>query len=147
MVLRDALPADGPCDARILATDIDTDMVARAAAGRYPSASAKPIPPRYRGRWVERGDDVVTVAPAVRGLITFKPLNLLEPWPMRGRFDAIFCRNVVIYFDKDEQRVLFDRFAELLADDGWLYIGHSESLFGVSERFELAGRTIYRKVA
>jgi chemotaxis protein methyltransferase CheR len=65
---------------------------------------------------------------------------------MRGPFDAIFCRNVVIYFDKETQRALFDRYADLLAPDGWLFIGHSESLFRVSDRFRHLGRTIYRKI-
>ena len=82
----------------------------------------------------------------LKGLIAFKHLNLQEAWPMRGPFDAIFCRNVVIYFDKPTQVVLFNRMAELLAVGGWLYIGHSENLSQVSDRFELVGRTIYRKV-
>ena len=78
--------------------------------------------------------------------ISFKQLNLLGDWPMRGKFDAVFCRNVVIYFDKDVQRVLFDRIADLMTPRGWLFIGHSESLFRVSNRFENLGRTIYRKL-
>ena len=82
----------------------------------------------------------------LKQLIAFKHLNLLEAWPMRGKFDAIFCRNVVIYFDKPTQAILFNRIAELLEVGGWLYIGHSENLSHVSTRFELVGRTIYRKV-
>jgi chemotaxis protein methyltransferase CheR len=66
---------------------------------------------------------------------------------MKGLFDVIFCRNVVIYFDKDTQRILFDRFASLLQPDGWLMVGHSESLHGVTRRFESLGQTIYRKVS
>jgi chemotaxis protein methyltransferase CheR len=66
---------------------------------------------------------------------------------MKGPFDIIFCRNVVIYFDKDTQRVLFDRYANLLAPGGFLYIGHSENLFGITERFKLLGRNIHRKIA
>jgi len=86
------------------------------------------------------------MAPALRQLITFKTLNLMDAWPMRGPFDFIFCRNVVIYFSKDTQRVLFDRFADYLPTGGHLFIGHSESLHRVTDRFRLLGQTIYRKV-
>jgi chemotaxis protein methyltransferase CheR len=79
-------------------------------------------------------------------LITFAPLNLLQKWPMKGPFDIIFCRNVVIYFDKPTQRKLFDRYADILKPNGWLFIGHSESLLNVTDRFDLVGRTIYRRV-
>ena len=78
-------------------------------------------------------------------MIAFRQLNLVSPWPMRGPFDAIFCRNVLIYFSKDTQRAIVERFADLLADDGTLFVGHSEALFRVSERFRLIGKTIYRK--
>jgi chemotaxis protein methyltransferase CheR len=81
----------------------------------------------------------------VRSLITFRQLNLMHEWPMKGPFDVIFCRNVVIYFEKSTQRLLFNRYADLLADGGHLFIGHSETLFKVCDRFTLIGRTIYRK--
>ena len=70
----------------------------------------------------------------------------MQDWPMRGPFDAIFCRNVVIYFDKATQKKLFDRFADLLVDCGHLYLGHSESMHGISDRFEFIGQTMYRKL-
>ena len=79
-------------------------------------------------------------------MITFKQLNLLHDWPMNGPFDVIFCRNVVIYFGKDTQRMLFDRYADMLANDGYLFIGHSENLHKITDRFQLIGKTIYRKV-
>ena len=88
---------------------------------------------------------MLRVGDEVRSLITFRQLNLMHDWPMRGLFDVIFCRNVVIYFDKPTQRRLFDRYADLLADGGHLFIGHSETLFKVSDRFTLIGRTIYHK--
>lgn len=135
-------------DSRILATDIDTDMVAFGAAGLYDEKRAQSIPDSLRTRFAERPrDGKVQMADSVRSLIAFKQLNLLGPWPMRGPFDVIFCRNVVIYFDKPTQKALFDRYADILADGGWLYIGHSESLHRVTERFRLEGRTIYRKIA
>ena len=89
---------------------------------------------------------MVTGSPGVQQMITFKRLNLLQEWPMSGPFDLMFCRNVVIYFDKDTQKVLFDRYADILAADAHLFIGHSETLYKVSTRFESLGHTIYQKV-
>ena len=147
MTLRRHLPDVDSKDVRILATDIDTDMVAHGAAGRYAMERAAAIPAELRQRFVRRVDgNTVEMDQALKELIAFKPLNLLGEWPMRGPFDAIFCRNVVIYFDKPTQRVLFDRYAEMLKPDGLLFIGHSESLFRVSERFQHLGRTVHRRI-
>ena len=85
------------------------------------------------------------VASALREMITFRRLHLMGEWPMRGPFDIVFCRNVVIYFDKPTQRVLFDRFANVLTGAGYLFVGHSESLFKVTERFAPLGKTIYQR--
>lgn len=147
MVLRSVLPESGGWDARILATDIDTNVVAHAKAGRYAADTVERMPAAYRSRFVgpTQGGQVA-IDQRVRSLITFKQLNLMDDWPMKGPFDVIFCRNVVIYFDKEEKCVLFDRMADLLQPNGWLYIGHSENLLGISERFQLMGRTIYRKI-
>lgn len=150
ITLREGLPQYG-MDVRILATDLDTQVLATAEAGVYREERVADMPkPRLR-RWFRRGRDanegMVRVVSELREMITFKQLNLLGEWPMRGRFDVIFCRNVVIYFNKDTQRVLFDRFADILADGGYLFIGHSESLFRVSDRFESLGNTVYRKRA
>lgn len=147
LTLLGTMPDLASWDARILATDIDTNMVATAAAGHYPAERLAPVPERLRGgHLLPSRDGAVEMGPEAKALITFRPLNLLGPWPMRGTFDVIFCRNVVIYFDKPTQRELFDRYAELLAPGGHLYVGHSESLFRVSERFQHLGRTIYRKL-
>lgn len=147
MVLRGLLPEKASWDARILATDIDTDVVAHARAGIYAAEVAARLPAPLRTRWLEpTPDGRVQIDGRVRSLITFKQLNLLDDWPMRGPFDAIFCRNVVIYFDRQEKCVLFDRLADMLQPGGWLYIGHSENLLGISDRFQLMGRTIYRRV-
>jgi chemotaxis protein methyltransferase CheR len=80
-------------------------------------------------------------------LIIFRPLNLFDSWPMNGLFDVIFCRNVVIYFDTDAKRELFDRFANILTPGGFLFIGHSESLYQISNRFCHVGRTTYQRVS
>ncbi len=136
-------------DARLLCTDLDSDVLNTARAGVYVRDRVEKIPPSRLRRWFQenpaQGDGRVKASTKLQSLITFKQLNLMDDWPMRGRFDVIFCRNVVIYFDKPTQRVLMDRYANLLEDDGYLILGHSESLTNVSDRFELLGHTIYRK--
>lgn len=138
----------GPCDIRILATDIDTAMLDTASAGIYSADDVGTIPDKYH-KYIEATakPGQRRMADALRGMITFNHLNLLEEWPIRGQFDVIFCRNVVIYFDKETKQTLFDRLADQLDPDGLLYIGHSENLHGVSDRFELVGRTIYRRTS
>lgn len=134
-------------DARILATDIDTTMIEHGRAGVYDLSQTELVPSHLARRYLSPVEDGqrMAVAGELRALVRFKPLNLLGPWPMKGRFDVIFCRNVVIYFDRDTQARLFDRFADILTDDGFLYVGHSESLYGLTDRFEPVGRTIHRK--
>lgn len=145
MTVRKALPNIGSWDARILATDIDTNMLDIGRRGEYAPEQYDKIPQPYRDL-AQREEHALIMADSLRRLITFNQLNLLEKWPIKGPFDAIFCRNVLIYFDKDTQRTLFNRYADLLKPDGWLYIGHSENLFNVCDRFKLVGRTIYKKV-
>lgn len=133
-------------DCRVLATDLDTNVVEHAARGVYEAQRIESVPVNLRRRFVEPiGEGRVAVSDDLKPLISFGCLNLLEPWPMKGPFDVIFCRNVVIYFDKDTQRKLFDRYADMLDEKGWLFVGHSESLMGVTDRFDLVGRTIYRR--
>lgn len=138
-------------DARILATDIDTHMVDTARRGVYAPDSADGIPAPLRDRYTRRqheGHETrIVMSDELRRLITFKALNLLEAWPMHGPFDAIFCRNVMIYFDRAGRKQVIEGFAELLAPDGFLYLGHSESLYGVSGSFHQAGSTIYRRIS
>ncbi|CAK0764564.1 chemotaxis protein methyltransferase [uncultured Gammaproteobacteria bacterium] len=138
-------------DARILATDIDTHMVDTARSGVYPADYGDGIPTGLKERFTRRdhgadGDPAMVMGDDLRRLIAFKPLNLLEDWPMKGPFDAIFCRNVLIYFDRAGRTHVIDKFTNLLAPNGFLYLGHSESLFGISDRFEQAGPTIYRRL-
>jgi chemotaxis protein methyltransferase CheR len=148
ITLLQAMPDIKQWDAKILATDIDTEMVRRGSEGIYPAASLEGMPADIARKYFEaHGPDKVRVVAEARSLISFKHLNLIDKWPMKGPFDVIFCRNVVIYFDKDTQRVLFDRYANMLVPGGFLYIGHSENLFGITERFKLLGRNIHRKIA
>jgi len=148
-------------DVRILATDIDTRMIETAREGSYPADFADSIPAEVRARFAKPGsgsnarqglsgtdrDATIVMSQEIKALITFKPLNLLEPWPMKGPFDAIFCRNVLIYFDRRGRTEIIDRFAGILAPRGFLYLGHSETLHGISGRFHQEGSTIYRRVA
>ncbi len=148
MTLADGVPGLSAWDSRILATDIDTEMVERARQGIYRAEDMAGIPLSLRQKYVDplandRG--YCRMAPSIRSQIVFKPLNLFDPWPMKGPFDAIFCRNVVIYFDKIAQKCLFDRFADILKDGGFLYIGHSESLCSITDRFKAVGQSVYQK--
>lgn len=149
MVLADVMKGGEGWDPLILATDIDTNVLNRARNGVYTTESVRTIPETYRKRFLRRinGDsEHVQMADELKRLIRFKQLNLHEKWPMKGPFDVIFCRNVAIYFDKPTQKVLFNRYADLLAIGGTLFLGHSESLIGVSERFEVTGKTSYRRI-
>ncbi|QQR39336.1 CheR family methyltransferase [Devosia rhizoryzae] len=131
-------------DFKILATDIDTAVIAKAAKGVYPESELSGLSAE-RARLFERGSDGSLIIPAAaRELVSFKPLNLIQAWPMKGPFDAIFCRNVAIYFDKPTQGEVFGRFAGMMAPEGFLYIGHSENLGSGGEGFRLVGKTIYQ---
>ena len=150
MLLAEALEHDNErIDARILATDLSPRAVDVARKGVYPLERLTGISPERRRRWMLRGvgeyEGLACVHPRLRELVTIQPLNLLDAWPMQRSFDAIFCRNVVIYFDQPTKQRLFSRYAEILAPGGYLFLGHSESLYGVNEAFELIGRTVYRK--
>jgi chemotaxis protein methyltransferase CheR len=100
---------------------------------------------RYFAVRTDSGDEVYEVCSDLKSLITFKQLNLMNELPMSGPFDAILCRNVIIYFDKDTQKGLFARIAKLQRPDDLLFLGHSESLFKVSDAYTLLGKTIYRR--
>jgi chemotaxis protein methyltransferase CheR len=149
MVAADVLKQGEGWDALILATDIDTNVLKRASAGVYSAESVETIPETYRKRFLRRvpgAADKVQIADEVRRLIRFKQLNLHHGWPMKGPFDVIFCRNVAIYFDKPTQKKLFNRYADLLEIGGYFYLGHAESLIGASDRFEVADKTVYRRI-
>ena len=150
MVLAEALERSGSSiDAKILATDLSPQALDVARKGVYPVDRLGGVDEARRKRWFQRGegsyDGYARVHPRLRELVTVQPLNLLHEWPMQGRFDAIFCRNVVIYFDKPTKQRLFSRYAGMLESRGYLFLGHSESMYGLSEDFDLIGRTVYRK--
>jgi len=132
-------------DFKILATDIDTSVLAKAASGVYAVGDLSDLS-RERVRLFERVDDeYVAVPKAARDLVSFKPLNLLAPaWPMKGQFDAIFCRNVTIYFDRPTQSEVIGRLTSVLVPGGLLYVGHSENLGLHAPDFRLVGKTVYQ---
>lgn len=144
--------ASGDWDCRILATDLDSDTLAIGERGVYPADRITGLSEEQLKRYFEtvhvEGQRSVCykVRPEVRAMVHFRRLNLMGEWPMKGSFDIIFCRNVVIYFDKPTQRRLFGRYADIMRDDGYLFIGHAESLFDVCNRFKFIAHTIYRRV-
>ncbi|WP_324780776.1 CheR family methyltransferase [Thiobacillus sedimenti] len=132
----------------IVATDIDTNVLQTAANGVYPLDRIEKMPQERLKRFFLRGKGeragFVRVRPELRQLITFKPLNLLAAsWPVSGPFDAIFCRNVMIYFDKPTQGRILERFVPLMKPEGLLFAGHSENFMYASDAFRLRGKTVY----
>jgi len=151
MTLMQMMPDAPQRDIRILATDIDPRILATARKGVYSEELIDAVPANLRRECFDRADgagrDWQVRAP-LRELVAFRELNLLGEWPMKGRFDAIFCRNVVIYFDEPTQERVWGRFAPLLVENGALYIGHSERVTGPAAlQFVSDGMTTYRKRA
>jgi chemotaxis protein methyltransferase CheR len=147
-ILHQVLPNPFERDVRVLATDVDTDVLAAATSGNYAAEATESVPAPYRNIFEEIPGDPegrIRIKREVGACIRFRRLNLIEPWPFRQRFDAIFCRNVMIYFDAPTKATLLQRLAEQLVPGGWLYIGHSESLTRSHSLLELEGKTIYRR--
>lgn len=133
---------------RIVATDIDTNVLDTAAKGIYPMDRLEKLAPDLLRKYFQRGtgahSGMARVRPELRKLVTFERLNLLSAqWPVSGPFDAIFCRNVMIYFDKPTQGKILSRFAPLMKRDALLFAGHSENFLYVSNAFKLRGKTVY----
>tara|TARA_R110002049_G_scaffold23545_9_gene83598 strand:+ start:26772 stop:27620 length:849 start_codon:yes stop_codon:yes gene_type:complete len=152
VALLDHCPEVSRLNLRILATDIDPKVVEFARQGRYDTRLTDGIPKalinQYFDADTEGADTVFSPKSLVRNMISFNELNLLADWPMKGRFDVIFCRNVVIYFDLATQNALWPRFHSLLAPDGVLFLGHSERIADPSAYgFVCTGPTTYRHTA
>jgi chemotaxis protein methyltransferase CheR len=149
MTVLEAVPEIARWDIRILATDLDSDVLDRGRRGRYSGERLRALAPARRERFFrevrEEKETAYEIRPEVARLVSFKHLNLMHAFPMKGPFDAIFCRNTVIYFDKDTQRDLFARMTHLQRPGDLLFLGHSETLFKVSGAHTLVGRTIYRR--
>ena len=147
LTVLDLCPDVAQYDFRILATDIDPVILQRAVQARYPLAEREAIPTGMRQSQTIAEGDTFVMSEAAQKLVSFGELNLMEPWPMKGQFDVILCRNVAIYFDAPTQSRLWQRFAELLTPDGHLMIGHSERLSGpATAMMRSCGVTAYQKM-
>lgn len=149
MSVLSVIPEASQLDIRVLATDIDPNVINAGRAGVYSDEAIKSVPKALRDRWFSFVDDGATrgwaVGEDLSELVSFRELNLVKPWPMKGKFDAIFCRNVVIYFEETTQQAIWRRFAPVLNQSGRLYIGHSERVSGpATESFLGDGITTYR---
>ncbi|MCV3766219.1 protein-glutamate O-methyltransferase [Rhizobium sp. TRM95796] len=143
------MPNIADYDFKILATDIDPKILAAARLGAYDASSLETVSPQMRKQYFSEvnidGKQKWQVSDTVKRLITYNELNLMANWPFKGKFDVIFCRNVVIYFDEPTQVRIWNRFSDLLTDGGHLYIGHSERVSGEAKAFfDNTGITTYK---
>jgi chemotaxis protein methyltransferase CheR len=150
MTIKRYFGSNSKYDIKILATDIDTQVLSKAIEGIYTGDQIVGIGQdmvyEYFSKIGDKNSRMYKINEELRKLIVFKRLNLLdEKYPMKGRFDCIMCRNVIIYFDKSTQKILFERFYDYLNDDGFLFVGHSENLSGLTSKFTLIGKTVYKK--
>jgi chemotaxis protein methyltransferase CheR len=147
ITVADTLERLATWDVKILATDIDTGVLEKGRRAIYPRETLRAVPQETLRKHFLSGkgksSHLVQVKPAIRNLVRFAHLNLMEPWPFRGKFDAIFCRNVIIYFDRDSQRHVLEGFARYLKPGGLFFAGHSENLFWLGEFFQPIGGTVY----
>jgi len=173
MMLCENVPDYARRDCKILATDIDTNVLNTGRNGQYDEDWLEKIPANLRAKYVEQNpitchpraggdlkflekkdsraggnDNIIKnqMNAKLRDLVTFNQLNLLDNWPFKGKFDVIFCRNVLIYFDKPTQVKLFARYADALKPNGYIYIGHSETMHNLCDRFKLIDKTTYQRV-
>ena len=136
-------------DSQILASDIDSNVLAQAKSGIYPLPRVENLPKARLKAFFQKGTGAqlgkARVRDVLRRYISYTQINLMERLDVEMQ-DIIFCRNVIIYFDKETKKRLVEKFAESLETGGYLIVGHSESLYQVTDRFELIGNTVYRKV-
>ena len=144
MTLNNAFPSNW--DVKILATDLDSNVLEKAQKGVYTAANVNGLDATHLKRWFLKSKDGehYKVKDTLRERISFKRLNLLQDWPMKGPFDLILCRNVVIYFDKETKDHLFKRYANILSDHGYLFLGHSESMGKEHSNYKNLGKTMYQ---
>lgn len=150
ITIKELIPDLHAWDIKILATDIDSGALAKARSGIYSQENVEGLSPSYLKRWFMKGrgkrQGLARIVPELQEIISFRSLNLLGPWPMRGPFDIIFCRNVIIYFGKTTKQQIINRFSDLQKSGSHLFLGHSESLIHFTERYRLIGKTIYKRV-
>ena len=146
MTVKEAGTALDGVDVRILATDLSERMLEKARAGVYAEETLADVAPPLRQKYFEpAGEEQWRVKPILKSLIQFAPLNLQQAWPMKGPFNAIYCRNVMIYFDRETRQKLVTRYAELLAPGGFFFVGHSESLTGITHTLRYVEPAAYQR--
>jgi chemotaxis protein methyltransferase CheR len=150
MLCNESFPDIATRDVKILSTDISHRVLAQAKAGAYPAENMGDVPAAWLQKYWTRKQDaqgraVFEAEKSLRRLVHFAKLNLMERWPMQGPFDAILCRNVMIYFDKATQQQLVERYWQLLRPGGHLFVGHSESLTGLAHKFRYVQPAVYVK--
>ena len=149
MLLRESIPDMRSKDVLILATDISMRMLEMARLGVYGEDKIRDLPPAFFKKYFIRARDqyppAYQVKDEVKSMVRLAWLNLMDPWPMKGPLNVIFCRNVMIYFDRSTQQTLISRFWDLLEPGGYLFVGHSEGLSAIKHRFRYVKPAIYRK--
>lgn len=137
-------------DFKILATDIDTEMLKKCRNGLYSLEEKKNIPPEYFAKYCkvvdDEGEEKIQISQELRNMIAFNQLNLLSNWPIKKKIQIAFCRNVIIYFDKPTQDTLFEKFHKVIENDGILIIGHSETIGNKADLFQLIAKTTYKRI-
>lgn len=141
----DAYPEALKCDFKILASDIDKYSLETGRNGIYSDDMVAKMPDSAKTKWFEKTGRGYEIDPKLRSMVSFKTLNLMAPWPIRKRYDAIFCRNVLIYFTQEDQAKLFSKFTHHLLEDAFMYIGHSERVIGdAAKNLISVGATTYK---
>ena len=145
MTLLNKMPEAGNFDIKILATDIDSKSIQTANKGQYTTEMVNRLDRTTIGKWFDQTGNTMQVKKVVRDLVQFNVLNFLDEWPMKRKFDVIFCRNALIYFKADMQENIFDGFTRFLNEDGFMYIGHSERIVGRAvDKFKSVGPTSFQ---
>jgi len=148
ITISEAVPNLVAWDFKILATDIDTNMLSKGENGIYRNKDLENIPSNLIKKYFKKyDDDNMIISEKLRNMVHFKRFNLLDStWPMKGPFDVIFCRNVVIYFDSTTQSELFRNYHKKLKPGGWFYIGHSETLLDAADMYDSQGKTVFMRL-
>ncbi|MBL4835959.1 MAG: protein-glutamate O-methyltransferase [Kordiimonadaceae bacterium] len=144
MTVAATLPARENWDVQILATDIDTNMLDTGKSGKYRSRDCEGIPAPLMKRFVINDGDHIQMVDSLKQMIRFKYLNFMDEWPVKSKFDVIFCRNVMIYFDKKTQERLVGKFVELLQPHGVLFVGHAEAIVANFSNLRNVGRSSFK---
>jgi len=146
MTILDTLTLEKTSDIKILATDIDPLVIQKAKNGIYKTNEHDSIPKKFLSRFSVDLENEIEICGELKNIITFAELNLMKPWPFQGPFDAIFCRNVAIYFDHETQKILWQKLSDLLREGGIIFVGHSERISGPAiENLSAIGITSYLK--